>query len=76
MLNIRSQEVKINPTEYVSEVFAVEEFSESLKKFHSTVADIEKCDSDQKYPMVVFLGTGSCIPNKTRNTSGIMIHIE
>lgn len=68
--------MKINPREYVDEVLAFEEFSESLKKFRATAADIEKCDDDQKYPMVVFLGTGSCIPNKTRNTSGIMVHIE
>jgi ribonuclease Z len=51
----------------------MEGFQDVLAELKQKLTDAET-DAVQKFPQVVFLGTGSCIPNKTRNTSGILIH--
>ncbi|XP_077300737.1 ribonuclease Z [Arctopsyche grandis] len=72
----RSYDVKVNRSEYIAEAHASIGFTESLKEFHTTVANLKQNMKSEKYPMIVFFGTGSCIPNKTRNTSGMMLHID
>jgi ribonuclease Z len=65
----------LNPQEYVKESFSREGFTDSLETLTSSLADAVPISS-RVYPKVTFLGTGSCIPNKTRNTSGILVELE
>lgn len=70
----RSLEARPNPADFVKEVtdiVGVAEELEILKKGHFSSSSV---DRNHQYPRVVFLGTGSCIPNKTRNVSSILVH--
>ncbi|KAH8272861.1 hypothetical protein KR018_005778 [Drosophila ironensis] len=67
----RSLEAKLTPEEYVKETHAVPGFTEllaTLKEEYSFPAN-----GGNSFPKIIFLGTGSCIPNKTRNVSSILI---
>ncbi|XP_050346444.1 ribonuclease Z, mitochondrial [Nymphalis io] len=74
----RSAEPKLHIQEYIQEAMDVDGFVESLEKFRKLVEKIryEKNGAHKEYPKVVFLGTGSCIPSKTRNTSAIVLQID
>lgn len=65
----------MNPKLYVKETLCEEGFPEALADLKQKLAEIQ-VDPLKKFPQVLFLGTGSCIPNKTRNTSSILIHIR
>ncbi|XP_020801010.1 ribonuclease Z, mitochondrial [Drosophila serrata] len=67
----RTLEAKLTPEEYVKETHAVPGFTELLAKFKEEYSF--PAHSDESYPKIIFLGTGSCIPNKTRNVSSILI---
>jgi hypothetical protein len=69
----RQGELKLNPKLYVEETQCVEGFLEVLADLKQKLAEIQ-VDPLKKFPQVLFLGTGSCIPNKTRNTSSILMH--
>jgi ribonuclease Z len=58
----------------VQETMDEEGFGEELEQLKKklSIADVK----GQLYPRVTFLGTGSCIPNKTRNTSGILVETK
>jgi ribonuclease Z len=74
MLCCRSSTLDINPQEYISETMSEAGFPEELAKLQENLG---KSSMDPAvYPRVTFLGTGSCIPNKTRNTSGILLEIK
>ncbi|PSN44798.1 hypothetical protein C0J52_22511 [Blattella germanica] len=60
---------------FFTEVHDTEGMSESLASLQKDLLGT-RIDKDRKYPEVLFLGTGSCIPNKTRNTSGILVHMS
>ncbi|XP_002004950.3 ribonuclease Z, mitochondrial isoform X1 [Drosophila mojavensis] len=68
----RTLESKLTPEEYIKETHAVPGFSELLTQLQSETAETLKIES-KSYPRIIFLGTGSCIPNKTRNVSSILI---
>ncbi|KAG5890173.1 hypothetical protein JTB14_014340 [Gonioctena quinquepunctata] len=68
----RTAELKINPKEYLEETMVLEDFSAELNKLKEKIK-LTRTVKDDKYPKILFLGTGSCIPNKTRNTSGILL---
>ncbi|KAJ8922916.1 hypothetical protein NQ315_001458 [Exocentrus adspersus] len=72
----RAAELKINPEEYVSETMAVENFSNTLQELKDSLHECRKSLTIGQFPQILFLGTGSCIPNKTRNTSSILLKIS
>ncbi|XP_017000181.2 ribonuclease Z, mitochondrial [Drosophila takahashii] len=67
----RTLESKLTPEEYVKETHAVPGFIELLAKYKEDYSFPH--NSANSYPKIIFLGTGSCIPNKTRNVSSILI---
>lgn len=73
----RSVEPYVNSDEYLSDSVALPGFMDSLddlKKAYSKQYAAEVLGRSDDYPKIVFLGTGSCIPNKTRNVSSILVH--
>lgn len=70
----RSFEVKPSPAEFVKEITDIEGVSEALESLKMSHLQYSQVDRSKQYPKVVFLGTGSCIPNKTRNVSSILVH--
>ncbi|CAG4979541.1 unnamed protein product [Colias eurytheme] len=73
----RSAEPKLHIQDYIQETMDVDGFVPSLEQFRRLVDTMRYAKSDAKeYPKVVFLGTGSCIPSKTRNTSAIVLQID
>ncbi|KAI8435659.1 hypothetical protein MSG28_003922 [Choristoneura fumiferana] len=74
----RSAEPKLHVQNYYQETMDVDGFVGSLQQFRHLVDGVRyaKSNSINEYPKIVFLGTGSCIPSKTRNTSGIIVHID
>lgn len=75
-----SNELYLYPDTYMQECYIGEKFEsafldikDKLQAFYSEQA-ANTCSQD--YPQIIFLGTGSCIPNKTRNTSSILLDIS
>ena len=60
--------------EYKDEALSISDFVESLTDFHSFVSKLEV--KVQEYPEIIFLGTGSAVPSKIRNTSAIWVNID
>ncbi|KAK9509709.1 hypothetical protein O3M35_006965 [Rhynocoris fuscipes] len=71
----QSNLLKIDPEEYKSEVMNIPGFSAELNNLHSSLVKFSS-SKEYEYPNLVFLGTGSCIPNKARNTSAILVNIS
>lgn len=71
-----SLKLAVEPEQYRQEAMAVEGFPEALKMLKDQLLTLNDDGSTNRFPQVVFLGTGSCIPNKTRNTSGILLHLR
>ncbi|XP_065164662.1 ribonuclease Z, mitochondrial isoform X3 [Atheta coriaria] len=68
-----TSEIKLVPSEYIDETFALDGFCDEVQKLRIEILNKCKHMTIRPYPKILFLGTGSCIPNKTRNTSGIML---
>ncbi|CAH0564098.1 unnamed protein product [Brassicogethes aeneus] len=73
-------ELKIVPNEYIEETMSIQTFPDVLQslkqQWNNVKKDLISKNSMRLYPKILFLGTGSCIPNKTRNTSGILLETE
>ncbi|KAB0794016.1 hypothetical protein PPYR_13636 [Photinus pyralis] len=67
----RSSELLLKPAEYIDETMAEVDFANVLNNLKTQIGAVKDTKA-RAYPNFVFLGTGSCIPNKTRNTSGIL----
>ena len=61
---------------YVSECYKDENFQKVFDEVKETLDQVPAQEPYPEYPIFTFLGTGSCIPNKTRNTSGILVQIR
>ncbi|CAH1391023.1 unnamed protein product [Nezara viridula] len=68
------ESLQIDPECFEAEAKGINGFSNEVSKLQKELAQFPP--SDQEYPNIVFLGTGSCIPNKTRNTSAILLSIS
>ncbi|KAJ8037718.1 Zinc phosphodiesterase ELAC protein 2 [Holothuria leucospilota] len=66
-----------DPLLFLDEVKDLPDFSSSLDELKVHLADkMQTLKATTRYPEVVFLGTGSAMPNRERNVSGIMLHIS
>ena len=65
----------LTPKVYVQETEAVDGFQDKLQEMKLSLANMSP-NKDLKYPKIIFFGTGSAIPNKTRNTSAILVEIK
>ena len=67
----------LRPREYIDETFSIDGFLDVLAELQTEINARKKNNPEAaEYPKIVMLGTGSCIPNKTRNTSGILLRID
>uniref|UniRef100_A0A673YQC4 Zinc phosphodiesterase ELAC protein 2 n=1 Tax=Salmo trutta TaxID=8032 RepID=A0A673YQC4_SALTR len=53
-----------------------EEFVKEAAEAPNFLQEVEECRRAEKYPEVVFLGTGSALPMKIRNVSGNLVNIS
>ncbi|XP_041363952.1 zinc phosphodiesterase ELAC protein 2-like [Gigantopelta aegis] len=67
--------LKLDRAAYVQEATNLEGFSDLLADLKEKL-DSEPTKTSAVYPEVVFLGTGSSIPSKRRNVSGILLHLS
>ncbi|XP_045128370.1 ribonuclease Z, mitochondrial-like isoform X1 [Portunus trituberculatus] len=76
----RSNVLHLCPDAYIQECYEGEKFESTFldvkEKLQAPYLDKAVNAGSQDYPYVTFLGTGSCIPNKTRNTSGILLELS
>lgn len=66
-------ELKLNPSEYINETMVLDDFPNTLQNLKRDLLQRRNSFTIEEFPKILFLGTGSCIPNKTRNTSGILL---
>ncbi|CAG0919013.1 unnamed protein product [Notodromas monacha] len=61
--------------EYIDEVTAFPDAVNLIEGTKEKIREMRSCDAlkNNEYPEIVFAGTGSAIPNKSRNTSGILV---
>lgn len=64
----------MNPEEFLNEIKSIEGFPENLQQLKEKLSEGKKTQPEDSYPKIIFLGTGSCIPNKTRNVSSILVY--
>ncbi|XP_014237206.1 ribonuclease Z, mitochondrial-like [Trichogramma pretiosum] len=73
----KSTEVEIDKNKYLEEVFSIEGFESSLEKMKIEIqAETGLLKPNNEYPKLLMLGTGSSIPNKVRNTSGMILRLN
>ncbi|XP_043476236.1 ribonuclease Z, mitochondrial isoform X3 [Leptopilina heterotoma] len=71
------KELKLNPQEYLDEVFQMTGYLDALAEVQTNVSFMQrKLGEIPEYPKLVILGTSSTANNKMRNTSGILLRID
>lgn len=69
--------ISLEPTTYIEEATSMPGFDDNLEQLKNSIRSVvQTLCQDQEYPEVVFLGTGSSIPSKVRNVSGILVNIS
>lgn len=72
-----TNEVSLHPQEYLNEVFETEGFLDALAELQTNInVRTKELSIGTEYPKIVMLGTGSSIPGKVRNTSGILLRVD
>lgn len=72
-----TNEVSLHPQEYINEVFETEGFLDTLAELQTDInARTKELSIGTEYPKIVMLGTGSSVPSKVRNTSGILLRVD
>ncbi|XP_011865052.1 PREDICTED: ribonuclease Z, mitochondrial [Vollenhovia emeryi] len=69
-------EVSLHPKEYVDEVLNTDGILDALAELQTDINARTKTLPVDEYPKIVMLGTGSSIPSKVRNTSGILLRVD
>lgn len=77
-LNFNTEkEIVLQPKVYLNEVFEIDGFLDALAELQTIISNREKqLLVKNEYPKLVMLGTGCSVPNKVRNTSGILLRID
>ncbi|XP_031628749.1 ribonuclease Z, mitochondrial [Contarinia nasturtii] len=70
----RSIEARPSSAEFIKEITDIDGVTETLDALKRDRLHLSPVDRNSQYPKIVFFGTGSCIPNKTRNVSSILVH--
>lgn len=71
-----SNKLVLQPEVYIGETTSVPRFKKAQLEMTELLNNLKALPDTKEYPKILFLGTGSCIPNKTRNTSGILLQIS
>lgn len=74
----RSFEPSSNPEKISEETLPDPELKQLIATYQSESKNLifrTKSQRAQEYPRIITFGTGSCIPNKTRNVSSILVHM-
>ncbi|XP_067209587.1 ribonuclease Z, mitochondrial isoform X3 [Linepithema humile] len=72
-----TNEVSLHSEEYINEVFETEGFLDVLAELQTDInARTKELSIGTEYPKIVMLGTGSSVPSKVRNTSGILLRVD
>ncbi|XP_030063862.1 zinc phosphodiesterase ELAC protein 2 [Microcaecilia unicolor] len=68
--------VDMNCSEFVTEAMELPDFQEQVQKCQQILAATPPSDNIEKYPEIVFLGTGSAVPMKIRNVSSTLVNLS
>lgn len=72
-------DIRINSEAYIADVTDIIDFPNTLAELKTNINTVTKehdLANAPEFPRVIMLGTGSSIPNKLRNTSGILLRID
>lgn len=76
----RNLEPYSNPEKVAEETMETPELAELINSFKKEakklVVSRSQVQRAEEYPKIITFGTGSCIPNKTRNVSANLVHIS
>ncbi|XP_014205662.1 ribonuclease Z, mitochondrial-like [Copidosoma floridanum] len=70
--------IKINPNVHNQDTMKIDGLADSLAELQTEISAKTKDlgDNIEEFPKIHMLGTGSCIPNKIRNVTGILFEID
>ncbi|XP_015127939.1 ribonuclease Z, mitochondrial isoform X2 [Diachasma alloeum] len=73
----QTTQININRKDDIDKVFNLDGFLDELAQLQTEInAKSKMLKHLPEYPKLLILGTGSCIPSKHRNTSGLLLRID